>query len=76
MDTRTIITLLVFSALSCNSFSEEQGVQAQIDEARTQIKQEEAKKEQLNSEITSRENEVAELRKRLEELENKTTNND
>ena len=72
MNARKIVTMLLFSVLSCNSFPEEQGLQAQIDEIKAQIKQEEAKKEQLGSEITSRENEVAELRKKLEELEQKT----
>lgn len=63
--------MLLLSALSWNIHAEDQSLQEQVDTIKTQIKQEQARKEQLDSEITSREEEVADLRKKLEELEKK-----
>lgn len=69
---RTVVTVLLLTAMSWHIHAEEQSLQEQVDEIKAQIKQEEARKEQLSSEITSREEEVTDLRKKLEELEKKT----
>ena len=71
MNARAIVTMLLLTAISWNTHAEDQTLQEQIDTIKTQIKQEEANKEQLNSEITSREEDVADHRKKLEELEKK-----
>jgi predicted nuclease with TOPRIM domain len=63
---------LYLVAIVVNIHAGEVTLQEQIDEIKEQIQQEESVQEQLSTDLDAKDAEVAELREKLEELENKT----
>lgn len=68
---KKVISLIILLGLSPAIFAVETNLQDQINTVKEQIKEQEQKQEQLRKEIASKDEEVANLKKQLEELEKK-----
>lgn len=71
MDNKLVYLAALLFAFSMNIHAEEMTLQEQVDAIKEQIRQEESLQEQLRTDLNAQDAEVAELRKKLEELEKK-----
>jgi predicted nuclease with TOPRIM domain len=71
MNVKIICLILLLTGFSWPIYADEKSLQVQIDDIKEQIRQEEILKEQLRADLDVKDSEVAKLRKKLEELEEK-----
>lgn len=72
MNVKTICLLVMLGPLSMGSMADDKNQQARIDEIKGQIKTEQEANWKLRDDLAAREKEIAELKQKFRELEEKT----
>lgn len=76
MHIKTICLFFMLGLLSMGSMAEDKKPQNQLDEINGQIKTEQAANQKLKDDLTARDREIADLKQKVRELEEKTGKKD
>ena len=72
MKSKTLCLLILLGLVSPLALAEDKNVQSQIDEVKANINTEQEANQKLKNDITAKDKEIAELKQKLKELEEKS----